>query len=270
MSYLPRRIRGRATPYSFHHGAGGGSHVFHIKPRPASMGSALTDALGIPSSPSAGAPNAACDAAGRAAQAPYDAQLAQITAQWKQRDDFYYVTDMDAIVKQGFQFMNAAQSLIDQINSTYGEYGKDDLKSARSRAQSDIFDVGRNSLDFVTAMNKAKLAGAAIVDAPGLRNWIVDAIVAAGGAAYLAAYTQCAMPSGSSAILFAAAKLTGAGRAFVALLSAIATVVVKTGEVVYTTTVGTLGLIATAVRYAPLIGGAFLAAWLWKKHKRGG
>lgn len=226
-------------------------------PRPRSMWSPLG---------STDAPNPTCDAAGHSAQAYYDQQLQTVTSTWKQTDGFYYVQDMLDIVSKGLTFQQAGQKLLDQLSSTYGEFGQDSLKQARDQAQNDLFDVGKNALDFLNAAHAAQSSGATVVDAQGLKEWVIDAISAAGYAAFVAAYVQCAMPTGAALIIAAAAFFDAAGKAFLAVIVKSAKVVYNAANIVYKTTVATLDLAATVVKYAPYIAGAYGLAWLWKNY----
>ena len=258
--YLNQRVRGRARTY----GNGGRAHP-KMRSRTGwnALGDLFDDARALLQQD---APNAACDAMGRSAQGYYDTQLQQITQAWKQTDGFYYVTDMRAILQQGLAFQQAGQNLLDKLTATYGDFGQASLKSAKDQAQNDLFDVGKNALDFTNAMNTADASGATVVDAQGLKDWVIDAISAAGRAAYVSAYTQCAMPAGAAAIIAVAALFDAAGKAFIAVLGKTLKVVLAAGDVIYKTTVGTLDLVATVVKYAPWIAGAYGLSWLWKNY----
>jgi hypothetical protein len=209
----------------------------------------------------------ACDAAGRAAQAPFNSQMHTIATAWANRDDFYYVADIDKIIQQGFAFMNAGHKLLDQLDSAYQEAGRDDIKNAREDVRNALFDVGKTAIDFVNAVNTAKTSNIKVVDAPGLKNWVLDAVSAAGRAAYVAGYTKEAMPAYTAGILALMSVAASIGNGFVTVIKAAARVTIAAGQTIYKTTVGTLSFAATVIKYAPFIGGAALVAFLWKRYR---
>lgn len=212
-------------------------------------------------------PNDACDRAGRVAQQPFYDQMKQIATAWDNRDGFFYITDAIAVIQKGLAFQAQGQSLLNTLYASFGELGQDSLKSARTAAQNDLFDVGRTANDFLAAINTAKAKGATVLDAPGLKDWVIDCLGAAAYAAYVGAYTQCAMPSAAATIVSVMKVFTAAGSAFIAVVKAAATVIAVAGETVYKTTVGTLSFLATAIKFAPFVALAYGASLLWKKHQ---
>jgi hypothetical protein len=257
MSYLPQR---RPRP-----GQQGG----HLR-RPKAIGDFFSDAnaaLGLQSGSGTAASvsqtivSAECDAAGKAAQAPYDAKMADVSSSWAQRDGFYTPADLINVVKSGQALIAAAQDTLDKITVNYG---------IQNTAQQDIKKANNDALAFIVAWGIAKAKGATVIDAPGLKDWIIDVIGAAGEAAYRTAYLQCYLSTATMVLMPLLSALGTAASVFYNAVKAVVEVALKVGEIIYKTTVGTLDFVATVAKYAPWLAAAYGAAYLWKKHKRGG
>lgn len=209
-----------------------------------------------------------CDAAGLAAQASYDAQLVNFKNTWKNRDGFFYVADAQAILKAGLALESQGQRMLDDVRTKYGETLSSSMKTGRDQAFDDLIAVGKTAIDFASAISTAIGKGATVIDAPGLRNWVIDAISASGQAAYIAAYMDCLLVDVSPFIAILGGMLTMLN-ALITVAKTAAVVVYKTGAVVYKTTVGTLDFVASFVKYAPYAAAAYGLVWLWQKHQRG-
>lgn len=195
----------------------------------------------------------ACDPVGQAAQAPYDAQLAQVMATWKSRDDFYYVQDMQDVISAAYAVITQSQNLLDNFKEA-GIFS--------STPQNALFDAGRAGQDYVDALNKAKLANASVVDAPGFRGWVVDVWSAAGEVAYLIGYARCVKPTIVSVVQAVVGTYMAALDAFVAVVKKVAIVAYRAGALVYHAATGALDLMAWLLKYGPIVAAGFGGVWL--------
>jgi hypothetical protein len=208
-----------------------------------------------------------CDQAGAAAQAPYDQQMVDLKNTWSNRDGFFYLKDAKAILQAGLDLQKQGQAILDSIGAKYGDTLSPSAKQGRDWAQSAIFKVGSVATEFLAATNAATIQGATIIDATGLKDWTIDAISAAGGAAYLGGYFDCSLYN-VSAYLGPLSVLIGASNALVAVAKGAAKVTLAAGETIYKTAVNTLDFAATAIKYAPMIAIGLGALWVVKKYAR--
>lgn len=265
MSYLNTKIVRRQAPIAAYGPRRGA--------RPRGMAGWFDDIVSVFSpgvgtavqAPAAAINDAQCDATAHAAQAVYDQQMASIASAWANRDGFYSIADAQAVLDKGLALQQQGLAIIDQITNDYGEGISSAMKSARDGAQNDLFDVGKTAIDFTTALNAAKAANATVLDAIGLKDWIIDCISAAGRAAYVGTYFNCLLVDVQPYLAPLKVLLTAEG-AFVAVVTKVVTIAVNAGDVLYKTTVGALDLTATVVKYAPYIAGAYGLAWLWKNY----
>lgn len=176
-----------------------------------------------------------CDPVAMTASKPIDDQLQAIVSSWKQRDDFYYPGDMEAIIQAGLNMIKFGQAQLDIV----------DNKAFTGVAQAEIFKAGQNASDYITALNQAKTKNASVVSAPGFRDWVVDTWNAASLAVYALAYARCARP----AVVVGVEALISLSNVFVAVVTKTAQVVVKAGDVVYQATTGALSLAGIVAKY---------------------
>lgn len=197
--------------------------------------------------------SAKCDPVAQAASAPLDSQLQRLLAGWKQRDDFYYVADMSAILQNGLNMISFGQKQLDAV----------DNKDFTKIAQAALFKAGDASIDYVQALNAAKNKGAAVVDAPGFKDWVVDAWNAASLCVYSLAYAQCAKPT----IVSGVQTMIAVSTVFSNAVAATAAVVVQAGQVVYHATTGALSLLDMVAKYGKYAALGYGAYWLAQRIK---
>lgn len=195
-----------------------------------------------------------CDPVGQAAQAPYDAQLAAINAAWTNRDDFYYVGDMQSVITAAYNMITQSQALLDNFT---------DAALFSSTPQNALFDAGKTGQQYVDAMNAAKQAGAAVVDAPGFRGWVIDVWSAAGEVAYLIGYAKCTKPAIVTLVQIASQGFMAAFDLFTKAVRGVAVVAYDAGQIVYHAATGAVDLL----KYAKVIALGVGAVWLLGKLK---
>lgn len=127
--------------------------------------------------------------------APLDAQIANLNATW-QPSGFYSPAQMDTIIGEVYALLRGASETVGKAPA-----GGEDAQNVRRQAVADVQRWILKGMDFVTAKNAAINQGIAIVDAPGLKRWVISAMMAA-SSSLVAAYTlECNVPWVISAIL---------------------------------------------------------------------
>lgn len=129
--------------------------------------------------------------------APLDATILDMAKNWNP-SGFYSPDQMQALIAQAQVIEKAARAHLTSASAVA-------TQDARSGTIADAFDKldasGSRSLDFIQAMNTAKTQGIKIVDAPGLRKWVLDTMSAASNAHVVAYTMECITPSVVTAII---------------------------------------------------------------------
>jgi hypothetical protein len=255
MSYLNRRARAMGRPVTL---ADRGRRLRTPVVRsygPWSLGDSTADA---------------CSAQAHAQEDQFQAALNQMMASWGNNTGLYAMGDVQPVMQTTYQFIAKAQQLLDTHRATYGDTGPDFVVQALDQAQSNLFTDARTGLEFQQEWAAAQSAGATVFNAPGMKQWVADAMIDAGRAAFAATYTTCTAPSGAATIIAILRDLITFGNAILSAIEKAVTIaanmVITGAEIVYKTTVGTLGMVAAVVHYLPWIAGGVGAWWLWQKY----
>lgn len=191
--------------------------------------------------------SAACIEQANADLKPFDDRINELARTWNPTG-FYTVPEIRQLVGSTIAVIYKGQGAIDTAASSVNTFG-----DSLTRATSDLQRQVDRSLDYLDAANKAEAAGTRLVNAPGLKRWVLDANASASSAMTTAAVVGCMSPAWASVVqayrdmfdvMIATTRATGA-----ALLTA--------GEAVVKTAVSAYD----AVPYVKLGLGA-LGAWL--------
>jgi len=211
-----------------------------------------------------------CSAQAHAQEDQFQAALNQMMAAWGNDTGLYAMGDAQAVMQATYSFIVKAQQLLDAHRATYGDTGPDEMVQALDDAQANLFTAAKNGIDFEQAWAAAQSSGATVFNAPGMKQWVASAMLAAGRAAFAASYVTCTAPVGAATIIAILRDVITFGNAVLTAIEKAATIaanmVITGAEVVYKTTVGTLGLVAAVVGYLPWIAGGVGAWWLWKEY----
>lgn len=127
--------------------------------------------------------------------APLDAKIANLDATW-QPSGFYSPAQINTIIGEVYALLRGASATVGNAPA-----GGVDAQNVRKQAIADVQRWILKGMDFVTAKNAAINQNIAIVDAPGLKRWVISSMMAA-SASLVAAYTlECNVPWVISAIL---------------------------------------------------------------------
>lgn len=195
-------------------------------------------------SESAGSP---CLNAATAETADFDAKTDDLSRTWTP-NGFYSPGDVYSLVNQTLGILAQGTAALDKVLAgDFPQSAKDALVMVRSQTQ----DKVTQGAVFAQAVTTAKTTGANVIDAPGLKHWIVTSMSAASVALNSASFVVCEQPWWVSALLF----FKSAFDVLYAVCKAIVGAVVKFGEVVLKVP-DALGTMLTYAKWGALIGGA--------------
>ena len=191
----------------------------------------------------------ACLDQANAAVAPLDAQIDDLVKTWEPTG-FYTPQDLRGFVTATMAVLRQGQAALDQAASEPQASQESIL-----RATDDLARMGARSLDYLQAATTADQQGIRVVNAPGFKRWITDALASASSAVVTASVIGCLRP-------WWAGALTAFQRAFDALYAVakqFVGAVVAIGETALKV-VGDLPEIYDLLKYALVGGGIY---WLW-------
>lgn len=131
---------------------------------------------------------AKCQEASTRASADLDAKTDDLAKNWKPTG-FYTVADFQKVLEQTWAILTGAGNALDKmLNETF------EVKETARKLRTAISTRYGESLVFVQAMNQAKNTGITIIDAPGLKRWVIKAMNEASIAYEYVAYMACIRP----------------------------------------------------------------------------
>lgn len=215
----------------------------------------------------------ACSVSAHAQEDQFQASLNQMMAAWGNTTGIYDLADAQSVIQTTYTFIVKGQQMLDAHRATYGDTGPDFVQQALQQAQDGLITDAATGIEFSAAIGKAMDAGATVVNAPGLKQWVASAMIDAGRAAFAASYVTCTEPTGAATIIAVLRTLITFGNdilsAIKKALSIAANIVVTSADIVYKTTVGTIDFIGAVVKYLPWIAGGVGALYVWKTYGKG-
>ena len=196
----------------------------------------------------------ACFAKGKEAEAKLDALTDEMSRAWRVDAKLYNREDVAKLHAQTMVLLNESMKSL-QKGIASGDWGKADLVSWRDYEVKKQIDKGAV---FVQALNE----GTRVIDAPGLRHWVIAAMQAASGAQFLVANLRCKAPWYWSALQAVAA----AGEFLLRIVKSIGKVVVWVGEKIAKAPEAAAALIKF-IKWGVILGGAGFVYWKYTEHK---
>lgn len=193
-------------------------------------------------------PNDCLDQA-NAATAGLDQRTQSLAATWHPTG-FYSPADVQQIVSETLSLVNSGtNALATAPNST------SDASSQKDQAQAKLAQQGQRSMVYVDALRNAAATGATVLNAAGLKTWVLDSMQAVSSALVTASVMDCNMPWLASAII----TFQGYFDTLASIATRIVGIVVKVGDNVLDVA-DNVGTLFTVLKWGALIaGGAWLA-----------
>lgn len=125
------------------------------------------------------------------AVAVMDANRTDLVKNW-QPSGIYTVQQLDAIIQSVFAMLTNATATVDKgMAEPLAEGDRDALNMVRTNAR---LRMGGDGMKFVTASRDAKARGVTLIDAPGLKRWIVGSMLDASQCIFAVHYVLCKRP----------------------------------------------------------------------------
>lgn len=204
-----------------------------------------------------------CMTEAKASTAAFDAKTNDLAKNWRPASDNFAVTDVDAIVQSVFTTMRQAGASVDQaIGGLQQEGPRADLTETRTK----LFNLmggntGRNSAQtFIDAVNAARAAKIAVINAPGLKDWVIHSLNASSSACEVVYYINCNSPWWLSALQTFKRYFDLA----VAIIKKVVSVIVT----VATTVLKVPDAVGTVLKWAPWVVLAAAGAYLFASKRK--
>lgn len=136
------------------------------------------------------AQNAACLAAANAQSSSMLAKATDLSKNWNPTG-LYSLEQIQSIVQNTMAMLLAAANTVDHAIAEAPDGADDALKLKRAAIQRKMSTEG---LVFTTAIGNAMKAGIGVIDAPGLKAWVVNSMTVAADGITGAYYVSCQTP----------------------------------------------------------------------------
>jgi hypothetical protein len=200
-----------------------------------------------------------CVEQANAQTAQLDAKTSDLGRNWNPTG-FYRAADILTIVNQVNAMIHAAQSAVDKAsNEPTG------IQSDLRQASDDLFRAAANTLNYTRAAQAASQASRTVVNAPGLKTWVINAMNACSNAMMVAMVSSCTTPWWVSAL----SSFQGVFDTVWTVVKRIGGVVVAIGDTILKVAED-LPQIYTYLKYAAYAAGAaYLAIKLGEIRRKG-
>ena len=173
------------------------------------------------------------------------AKATDLEATWNPTG-FYSSADMRSILGAMMDAVNAQHNAVMTAQASY------DIQPLREAATT-YNEIGKRAIDYTEAWRAADASGAAAIDAPGLKRWVVDSLRALNKGMRAVEIAACDKPWWLTAL----AGYQAAFDKLIAVAKRIIGVIVKLGETLIKVAERTLDIVAL-LPYAAAAAGAYL------------
>jgi len=195
----------------------------------------------------------ACFAKGKEAEAKLVSLHDQMMYAWRVDAKLYNREDVAKLHAQTIVVLNESARVL-QKGIDANDWGKADMASQLANVQKQA-DKGAV---FVQALNE----GTRVIDAPGLRHWVLACMDEAGRAYFVLGVSKCKAPWYWSALQ----AVVSAGEFLLRIVKSIGKVVVWVGELIAKAPDAAAALIKF-IKWGAILGGAGFAYWKYTEHK---
>lgn len=182
-----------------------------------------------------------------AAVAPLDAKVMDLAKNWNP-SGFYAPADLQKIVVETMSLVRRGSDTV-----AAAPLSTSDARSQIQQALTKLSQQGQRSMVYVKALQDATASGANIINAAGLKTWVLDTMQAVSSALVTAGVMECHMPWLATAII----AFQGYFDVLAAVVKRVVGVVLKLGDNVLKVA-DHAGDILTFLKWAVIIGGG---AW---------
>lgn len=177
--------------------------------------------------------------------AELDARTLDLAANWKPTG-FYSPADVQKLIIQ-------TMALISSATDTVGKAPRstDDSETQIQQALDTLFQKGQRSMVYVKALQDATKSGATVINAAGLKDWVLDSMQASSSALVTASVMECNTPWLASAVLALAPLFD----ALVDVAKRVLNAVLKLGDTVLKVAEG-IPEILTILKWGAIVGAA--------------
>lgn len=205
-----------------------------------------------------GGTNADCLDQANAQTAALDQRTQSLAATWTPTG-FYAPADVQQIVSATLSLVNSGTNALATAPTSTS-----DAQSQINQAQDKLAQQGQRSMVYVNALRDAAATGATVLNAAGLKTWVLDSMQAVSSALVTAAVMECNMPWLATAII----AFQGYFDTLASIVSRVVGVLVKIGDNVLKVA-DNVDELFTVLKWAALIGGgAYLAIKLGEVQRR--
>lgn len=202
--------------------------------------------------------NTQCLDQANAAVADLDARTQSLAATWNPTG-FYAPADVQRLITQTMALLSSATDTVGKAPRSTS-----DAESQIQQALDTLFQKGQRSMVYVKALQDATKSGATVINAAGLKDWVLDAMQASSSALVTASVMDCNTPWLASAVL----ALQPLFDALAQVASAVLDAAVNLGATVLKVA-DDLPQIWTILKWGALIGGALWGLSELRKRSRG-
>ncbi len=129
-----------------------------------------------------------CTAQATSSVRPLVDKTNQLNATWNPTG-FYTTAELREVITKGMDAIRNAQAALDQTTREIGV----DFDKLNAASQS-LFDVGARAIDYIAAATQADQQGLRLVNAPGLKAWLIGGLKKANDAMVASAFEECRKP----------------------------------------------------------------------------
>lgn len=221
---------------------------------PRSMGAWFNPIIGLPSE------EIVCLNEANAKVASLDAKIMDLAKTWNPTG-FYKPDEIQRLIIDTMALVSKAYDAISKVPRLTSAPDATNLLEGALRK---LAQQGERSMIYVQALRDAHARGANVINAAGLKTWVLDTMQAAVHGLVTASVLECQMPWLASAII----AFQGFFDALIAVTKRIVGVVISTGDAVLTVAEG-LPAIINVLKWGLAIGGAaWMAMHLREIHRR--
>jgi hypothetical protein len=189
-----------------------------------------------------------------------DAKTQDLARTWMP-NGFYTPAELQHLLVSTMELANSAMNALSEAPTSTS-----DASSQIQQAVTKLGQQGQRSMVYVEALRKATASGATVLNAAGLKTWVLDTMQAVSSALVTAAVMECNMPWLASAIIMFQSMFD----ALASVAKRIVGVVVNVGDTVLDVA-DNIGNIVTILKWAAILGGgAYLAIKLGEVRRSGG
>jgi hypothetical protein len=186
-----------------------------------------------------------------------DARTSELAKTWKPTG-FYTPDQIGTIISETLKITSAATSTL-----ATAPLSTNDAKAMKSQAIMDVQKKAQQSLNYTAAAVKARENGSNVVDAPGLKQWVLSTMNAASSALVTASVLECQMTWLANAII----KFQTIFDAAASVIKRVAGIVIKLGQVAVKAVEEGIDLVGMLLPVAKWGAVAFAVAFVVKKIK---